>query len=77
MRTTGDPGPVSPLYEFLDEHMAAMRVRKIKLQIKEHIRSIRLRAIKRRIDDGTYDEAFAIPTVVDRLTKELQDGTME
>ena len=58
MRTTGDPGTVSPLYEFLDEHMPG----------------IRLRAIELRIKAGTYEEEAAIPTVVDRLTKELQDG---
>ena len=58
MRTTGDPGTVSPLYEFLDKHL----------------RSVRVRAIKLRIDDGTYDEALAIPTVVDRVTQELQVG---
>ncbi|KKM48506.1 hypothetical protein LCGC14_1557770, partial [marine sediment metagenome] len=54
-------GTVSPLYEYLGEH----------------IRSVWVRAVTLRIDDGTYDEERAIPTVVDRLTKELQDETME
>lgn len=58
MRNTADPDPVSPLYEYLDEHMP----------------EIRLRAIKLRIERGTYDERAAIPRIVDRIMKELYDG---
>ncbi len=58
MRISDDPGTVSPLYDYLDKHMRSVRVRNIKL----------------RFDDGTYDEERAIPTVVDRVMKELHDG---
>ncbi len=58
MRIADDPGPVSPLYDYLDKHVRSVKVRKIELQIER----------------GTYDENAAMPTVVDRVMKELQDG---
>lgn len=41
------------------------------------IRSQRVTTIRWRIDDGTYDEQAAIPTVVQKLADILDDGEPE
>lgn len=58
MRNTADSEPVSPLYRYLDRH----------------VRSVKVRVIKLRIERGIYDERAAIPRIVDRIMKELDDG---
>lgn len=58
MVTSADPAPVSPLYDILDKSL----------------REVKVRLIAVRIERGNYNEQAAMPTVVDRIMKELHDG---